>query len=255
MRRTVGLGVLLGMGALGVLLNGAVRAADPDALWKIVHGRCVPDATVNNDPKPCAAVSLAGGEAHGHAILKDIRGATQFLLIPTGRMSGIESPEILAPDAANYFAAAWVARFEMEAVLHRGLPREDVGLAINAPSGRSQNQLHIHIDCLRPDVVAALRAHGAEIGAAWGPAPVPFDGHPWRARWVGDADLTEVNPFRLLADAVGAGAMGQQTLVVAGAVAADGAPGFVLLADQTDLAAGDRASGEDLQDHDCTVAR
>src|ERR1700753_2720154 len=83
----------------------AARAADPDALWKIVSGRCLPDQQQSANPQPCAAVDLAGG----YAIRKDINGATQFLLIPTVRLGGIESPEILAPGAPNYFAQAWAA--------------------------------------------------------------------------------------------------------------------------------------------------
>jgi CDP-diacylglycerol pyrophosphatase len=34
-----------------------------------------------------------------------------------------------------------------------------------------------------------------------------------------------------------------------------GTPGFILLADRADLPAGDFASGEELQDHDCAVLR
>jgi CDP-diacylglycerol pyrophosphatase len=64
------------------------------------------------------------------------------------------------------------------------------------------------------------------------------------------------NPFLLLADGVpGArAAMGKHTLVVVGATFA-GAPGFVILDDQADPATDDRASGEELQDHNCTIAQ
>jgi len=88
------------------LLAGRAQAADPDALWKIVHGKCVPHVAAGEGPAPCGLVDLAGG----YAVLKDIRGATQFLLIPTARITGIESPEILAPDAPNYWQEAWEAR-------------------------------------------------------------------------------------------------------------------------------------------------
>lgn len=228
-------------------------AADPDALWKIVHGRCVPDQTLNNNPAPCVAVSLAGGEAQGHVILKDINGAYQHLLIPTAKVAGIESPEILAPGAPNYFYAAWAAREAMDAPLKRFPPRDWVSLAINSPHGRSQNQLHIHIDCLRADVLSAVKAASGGLGEDW--TPLPLLGHAYRARWLADDALATENPFKLLAASVGAEAMPDETLVVAGAVSADGKPGFVLLADRFDPATGDRASGEELQDHDCGVAK
>ena len=38
------------------------------------------------------------------------------------------------------------------------MPRDDISLAVNSVYGRSQNQLHIHIDCVRSDVRNALRA-------------------------------------------------------------------------------------------------
>jgi CDP-diacylglycerol pyrophosphatase len=234
-----------------VMASAGVRAADPDALWKIVGGRCVPGQVERGSPAPCVAVSLADGTA----VLKDIRGETQFLLIPTAKIQGIESAEILAPGSPNYFAAAWAVRTAVEGVLHRTVPREDLGLAINSRHSRSQEQLHIHVDCLRADVVAALRAEMGAIGPGWAPLPQPLLGHPYRARWLADGELSTTDPFKLLAADVGAAAMGEQTLVVAGAVAADGSPGFVLLADRYDPAIGDRAGGEELQDHGCGVAR
>jgi CDP-diacylglycerol pyrophosphatase len=48
--------------------------------------------------------------------------------------------------------------------------------------------------------------------------------------------------------------MGDQTLVVVGAVDPDGEPGFIILADRADVATGDRASGESLQDHKTCAA-
>ena len=40
---------------------GSGRAADPDALWRIVHDKCVPDQEQNGDPAPCALVDLREG--------------------------------------------------------------------------------------------------------------------------------------------------------------------------------------------------
>ncbi len=235
-----------------LIASPPARAADPDALWKIVRGRCVPDQQTNNDPKPCVAVDLAGG----HALLKDIVGASQFLLIPTAKITGIESPEILAPDTPNYFAAAWAARFAVDAALHHPLPRDDIGLAINSESARSQNQLHIHVDCLSVSVIEALHNHLGEVGETWSAFPVPLAGHSYMARRLDDATLAKVNPFRLLADGVpGAAAdMGHQTLALVGATFPDGQTGTVLLADHVNRLAGDFAHSEDLQDHACAVA-
>jgi CDP-diacylglycerol pyrophosphatase len=231
-------------------------ASGPNALWKIVNGQCVPDERADGKPAPCTEVALEGGEARGWAVLKDRRGKTQFLLIPTARVTGIEDPVVLAPDAPNWWQAAWSARGYVMARAGRELPRDALSLAINAPTGRTQEQLHIHVDCLRPDVRDALRARAHLVGEDWAPLGIALAGHDYRARRLDGAELGANDPFRLLAAAPGVGAAGMadETLVVVGATFAGGVPGFLLLADHVDLAAGDRGSGEELQDHDCALA-
>ena len=240
------------------LLPAGACAADPSALWKIVDGACVPHQQATHDPSPCAEVDLRKGVGKGFAILKDIRGATQFLLIPTARIGGIEDPAILAPDAENFWADAWDARSFVEGKLNRTLPRSSVSLAINSVYGRTQNQLHIHIDCVRQDVRDSLVANLDRIGPNWSMYPVPLAGHMYRAIRIEQVNLGIIDPFRVLADGVpgAAEAMGSHTLVLVGATfPADGRDGFVLLDDHADLMAGDRASGEELQDHDCVLGR
>src|SRR5262249_5698130 len=98
-------------------------AADPDILWKIVHDQCVPNEEQHQVSTPCAEVDLAGGAERGHVVLKDIKGNTQFLVIPTARVTGIEDAALLAPKAPNYWAPAWAARFYVFARAHKELPR------------------------------------------------------------------------------------------------------------------------------------
>jgi CDP-diacylglycerol pyrophosphatase len=246
-----------GLASAAVAAPAAARAADPSALWHIVSGQCVPHVEKDHDPSPCSLVDLSDGVDRGYAILKDIVGATQFLLIPTLRVGGIEAFSLLDPDAPNYWDEAWRARYFVEERAQQPLPREDISLAINSSVGRSQDQLHIHIDCVRADVKAALAAHQSDLGVAWTSFPVPLAGHDYRAIRVDGDALGQVNPFRLLADSDPkiASDMGLQTLVVVGMIFSGNQPGFVVLADHADLAAGDRASGEELQDHDCALAK
>ncbi|MBS0448742.1 MAG: CDP-diacylglycerol diphosphatase [Proteobacteria bacterium] len=232
--------------------------ADPDALWRIVHDRCVPAQQRGDGPAPCAAVHLEHGVDHGDAVLKDLRGVLQFLLIPTERITGIESPAILAPDATNYWQDAWDARRYMGALHGAPLPRDAIALAINAQAARSQNQLHIHVSCVRPDLRARLAAAQSEIGADWTPLAGGWMGHPYAVRRIVGSDLGPVNPFRLVAGGVpgAAAAMGAQTIAVVGARFADGHDGFYVLAGHTDRAAGIEGSAEDdAQEHRCTVLR
>jgi CDP-diacylglycerol pyrophosphatase len=225
--------------ALIALLAAPCSAADPNALWRIVGEQCVPDEQQNHSPKPCAEVDLADG----YAVLKDIVGDTQFLLIPTTRVTGIESPEILAPGAPNYFEAAWEARHFVDERAHRDLPRDDLSLVINAKDRRSQNQLHIHVDCVRLDVQAALREHAGAITTHWTKFPENLVGHDYMVMRVEQSDLIHANPFLLLADGIPGARedMGNYTLAVVGQP-----NGFVLLAGH--------GWGEALQDHACAVA-
>jgi CDP-diacylglycerol pyrophosphatase len=248
-RGAVVLGALLAVCAPIVLLGAA---SDPLILWKIVNGACVVDQTRSGKPAPCTRVDLAGG----YAILKDITGTTQYLLIPTTRLTGIESPALLAPSAHNYFAEAWGQIGLVSTTLAKPLPRQDLSLAINSIYGRTQQQLHIHLDCLRRDVRDALARHAAAIGPHWAPFPEKLAGEPYRALRIDGVGLGDANPFQLLATGEPGArtAMGSHTLVVAGETFDDGAPGFILLDGVAMLSHGNTGSGEDLQDHHCALA-
>jgi len=235
------------------IFGNSASAADPDVLWQIVSQKCVPNQQQRHEPAPCEKVDLTRGVERGHAVLKDIDGDTQFLLIPTARVPGIESPALLMPDAPNYWAPAWAARRYVLARAHRRLPRDAIGLAVNSAKGRSQNQLHIHVDCVRPDLRRYLARHSAGLSRRWSPLGVAFDGHRYLVRRLDSGDLRGTDPFRVLArDQTAARAdMGNWTLVAVGAKPR----GFVLLAGHVDPATHDDASGDELLDHSCALAR
>jgi CDP-diacylglycerol pyrophosphatase len=247
--------LLLALLALLALADAA--HADPDTLWKIVSEKCVPNEREYGQPAPCALVDLKDGDAKGYVALKDLVGDTQYLLIPTAKITGIEDPALLAPGAANYFADAWKERHFAEEAAKHALPRTALSLAVNSIVGRSQNQLHIHIDCVAPAVRDAVQRNIAALGGKWAPFPEPLAGHPYRVIRLARDELGEFDPFkRLAADVPGAReAMGNQTLVVIGADLPGGAPGFAILSDRADPAAGDYGSGEELQDHSCALAK
>jgi CDP-diacylglycerol pyrophosphatase len=223
---------------------------NPDALWQIVHGRCVPAAEQGLPAAPCTQVDLPGH----YAVLKDLAGVGQYLLIPTDRLAGIESPELLDGAEPNYWRDAWEARRFLVEAVHAPLERQDIGLAINSASGRSQEQLHIHIDCMRPEVVASLKAWQAGIGPRWSELPNPLGGHGYRAMLLTDGDLRDTDPFKLLYDDIRwrGDAMADQTLLLTGTTLADGRPGFILLNDEVGW--DDNASAEELMDHRCSLA-
>jgi CDP-diacylglycerol pyrophosphatase len=241
----------LAIAALGQ--SYAPARADPNALWRIVHDQCLPHLEAGLGPKPCDRDDLAGGVAEGVAILKDLVGVSQMLAIPTRRITGIEDPQMLERDAPPVFADAWGAKDLVEARLGRALPREAVGLAINSKWARSQDQLHVHVDCVAVPVMKALAKYASALDGQWRAMTVPLQGRVYFARRVDSADLRDVAPLKLLADGLedARAQMGAYSLAAIGATF-DGTPGFVLLVDQSSLEGGGHA--EDLEDHDCAIA-
>jgi CDP-diacylglycerol pyrophosphatase len=225
------------------------RAQDRDALREIIQEHCLPHWLQQGNPAPCERVFLGAGPSatDGYALLADAKGGAHFLLIPTGRVAGIESPEVLGPQAPNYFAAAWKARALIAAVLGHAVRRDDVGLAVNSEQHRSQDQLHIHIECLGDEVYRVLRTAGDRLTDHW--TPIRLARWQYEGMRVMGEDLQQVNPFELVSQHIPGARehMGAYTLMVAGMQFEEGS-GFVILA-------GTNVPGaESLLDAACTVA-
>jgi CDP-diacylglycerol pyrophosphatase len=224
-----------------------------NALWLVVNELCVPGELQKHDPAPCLRVDLSQGAERGYSVLPDIFGGRQVLVVPTTKVSGIENPSLMAPNAPNYFADAWDSRSFIEHGLSKPLARDTIGMAVNSKMSRSQDQLHIHVECIRPSVQKTLQARMPAIGEKWAPLEADLGGQRYDAMWVPGEQLSR-SPFQLLAKDIPGAAqdMVDRTLVVVGASRPDGKPGFVLLEDA--VKQGDRAHGEELLDPGCRVA-
>jgi CDP-diacylglycerol pyrophosphatase len=227
-------------------------ADQPNALWNVVHGLCMTDKRITGLPAPCLAVD----RARGFAVVPDPGSPTQVLLVPTRRLAGIESPALLESGSPNYWRYAWDARGYLERRARRSAPRDAVAMAINSVYGRTQNQLHIHIDCIRGDVREALNAYSSQLPRGWSAFPVSLAGHRYRAMRLEGETLGAHDPFKLLAagDPEARADMRRQTLAVVGASLADG-PGFVVLAATGGVPENPDGAAEDLLDHTCAVLR
>jgi CDP-diacylglycerol pyrophosphatase len=218
------------------------------ALRQIVQGQCVLNWQQHHNPAPCIRVFLAdprNGNS-GYALLADPAGGAHYLLVPTLTMTGLESRELLDPDAPNYFAQAWQARDLITAFVGHEVPRTAVGLVSGIAQTRNQDQFHIHIECLRQDVAKALRASANDVTEAWSPLTVA--GSIFQAQRILADGLDGSNVFELLATLKPDARhhMSEYTLIAAGMQFKDG-PGFVVLA-------GTGPSGEILFDSTCAVA-
>jgi CDP-diacylglycerol pyrophosphatase len=239
---------LLAAAAIAALFAAPVSCANRDALREIVEDQCLVHWREQHESTPCEEVDVedAAHPGSGYAILADRKGGAHFLLIPTATITGIESPALVAPEATNYFDAAWRARRRLSGVVGRDIPRQAVGLAVNPPHARSQDQLHIHIECLRPDVYETLTREAGRLTESW--MPLGVGGASYSARRITGEDLRAENPFKLLARELPqpGKTMADYTLVVAGAQSRSG-PGFILLASTA-------AAGELLLDSTCSAA-
>jgi CDP-diacylglycerol pyrophosphatase len=228
--------------------------ADRNLLWNIVNFKCLRHLTKSEAPIPCDSVDVSKGWDRGVALLKDFDGPARMLVIPTHRVTGIEDSALLTPDEPNYFASAWAARSAVEWRLRRDLPREAVAITVDSTAASNQDQLYLRIDCIDKDVAATLAAYSSVLDTEWRTMTVDLKGRRYWARKLESKDLSDVSPFRLLADGI-EGAKTEMGLWSLAAVGANfsGAPGFILLADHADPTAGGHA--EDLQDRDCAIAR
>ncbi|WP_312951247.1 CDP-diacylglycerol diphosphatase [Superficieibacter sp.] len=235
-----------------VLISGGfywLHSGNPNALRQIVLEQCVPGQRQHNAPAPCKDVDLRGG----YVLLKDKNGPLQYLLMPTMRINGMESPLLLQPSLPNYFWQAWQKRDVLSAQRGSPVPDDAVSLTINSRSGRTQNHLHIHISCLRRDVRAQLNNNLTQISARWLPLPGGLRGHTWLARRVTANELAQRSPFIMLAEEVPDARehMGRYAL----ALVRQSDNAFVLLATQRDLLAFNLASAEEIQDHQCEILK
>jgi CDP-diacylglycerol pyrophosphatase len=230
-----------------------VSAANRNELWIVVHDICLPAYENIGVAFPCAEINIAGGLDRGFVVLKAPSSETHVIVVPTTRILGIESPALLSENARNYWEAAWDARRFVEEGARRRLPRDKIGMAINSPASRSQDQLHIHVACVAPAVVDFLRRHQAEIHGTWSFLRPELLGHRFAALKIETDSLAQVNPFTLLARGLPSGkfSMGTQTLAVIGATFADGRTGFYLLANDSGASPKDIVSAEALLDDKC----
>jgi CDP-diacylglycerol pyrophosphatase len=214
-----------------------VVARPPNSLWSLAQ--CCAKSLQSN--RGCRYYS----RTDDFIILKDNSPAKPdaYLIIPTTKVTGIEDPHIFAPPVANFWVYGW-----RQAQIYIKKPAIATGLAINSEFGRTQDQLHIHISCVRRDVVQTLAANGQKIGGDPG-APVALALGPQHNlyRAIKATSLVARSPFELAASMPGAANdMAMQSIAVIGA----GTPGVYYVLDTTHHGANPGAA-EELLDQSC----
>jgi CDP-diacylglycerol pyrophosphatase len=235
----------------GLLLAAPAAAApDParDVLWMALK-TCVLAKRVANRTFPCLTVDLGDKDRPGSAVLRAPGEPTHIVVMPTDTVIGLEAPVLRGSRGVAYWRAALAARHFVSDELKDRVPEGEVALAVNSARGRSQDQLHIHLDCLRPKVVEALNTHGRSVGASWKPFPVPLAGDRFLALRVRAAEVETFNPFTALTRLPGRKDLTRTSFAAVATRPDDPEPGFLLLAYRAPL-----ASAEDVMDHSCAIA-
>lgn len=238
----------------GVGLVAADAGAGPGeraALWSVVQA-CKLNHRITGGAFPCLDVVEQRGTENGYAVIRAPVDEVKVIVTPTVRTIGVEALRLRGPAAPNYFQYAWTARHFATDGLATTPPPGDIALAVNSKEGRSQDQLHIHVACIRQDVKRELALKAADIRShAWFKLK-PMSGSPaYAARWV-PGDLGKVNVFDLVAEGlkITPDQMERTTIVVVG-----GTQGFTILARQRLPHSYDEGHGEYLLDQVCAPFR
>ncbi|WP_234327777.1 CDP-diacylglycerol diphosphatase [Streptomyces sp. NRRL F-2664] len=124
--------------------------ADTDPLWQDVQ-YCTQGIVPPSGQRPnCLKTEPNYVVLHGRP-----ESQNNYLLLPSCRITGIECPFLVSPNAANYWHEAW----------ETGRPGGDVpvryrytGLGVNSRSARQLNQLHLHMAGIQTSTQLRLQA-------------------------------------------------------------------------------------------------
>lgn len=171
--------------------------AKGDVLWHFVADQCVPHfKSGQQPPTPCIKVDLQ----QGYVIFKDRNGPLQYLHMPTDKITGLEDPKLLSMKRTPFFAQAWRERRYMDRLLGASIPTSEYAFTLNSRSGRTQNQLHIHISCIKPDLRDRLHRLASRFGAEWQAVPGGINGRSYQARSLTLRQLEQIGAIRMVAD-------------------------------------------------------
>lgn len=225
----------------------ADAVGERSALWHVVDDLCLPMHRVTGMALPCQKVDAE----RGFVVIRAPGDVTRIIIVPTVRMTGVESPALLRENAPNYWFFAWDERDRVIKAAGRRLDDwTDLGMAINSQASRTQDQLHIHVDCVDARLKRALAANASHLSPRWVTLDLPVWGRRYRAKHMGAEDLRR-DVFQMVAAEIPGARrhMGRLSIAVVGDRDAGGARGFVVLVNDA------RGHAEELLDHECLANR
>lgn len=231
-----------------VLYYFALRS-NSDALWRIVSEQCLRSQLEQQTPGACLKVDLA----ERYVLFKDAKGPYHDLLMPTFPVAGLESPELGDSATPDFFLYAWSERGRLSEEANFPIRDQYLSLAVNSRYGRSQDHLHIHMACLRPEVYDLLAREASSISFDWTVLSEKIQGRRYLARRLPGDALARENPIGILNRHLQANGAAPGDFGLALTLLDDG--DFVLLATGMNLLTLDLGSAEAIQDFTCAVAQ
>lgn len=213
-----------------------------NGLWRNVQARCLTAGTPRH--ADCAVVD----RDRGLVLYKDAVGASHYLVIPDHAVSGVEDARVWTGTRPNGWAFGWEERQIVAKAVGKPLPDTLIGLAVNSRGSRSQDQLHIHLDCISGAAQKFLTQDG--IASTW--REFTFAGKRVRARRVpADPPVLDFNPFDAVRQETGTtGQTPDRGIFVAYA-----GGGFVVVDEPVALAPGNNGHVSDFLDRRCKLGR
>lgn len=206
----------------------------------------------SGSPAPCLAVDISQGIDKGFIVLKDQKGSSHFLVIPTKTIRGIEDPILASRGNTNYWQKAYENLAYVEKALGKKVPALALGIGVNSIATRSQNQLHLHMDCLSPEVYRWAKT------APSGTSEVTFKTEKYRVTKFESTPNEFKNPFDWLHDKIGDAnpAVENHALALVVNPLANGNFEFLLFDSDSGPALWDRGGGSAdlLMDRSCALA-
>jgi CDP-diacylglycerol pyrophosphatase len=223
------------------------------ALW-IVELTCLFDHKTTGLPFPCLEVDERSGSGRGVAILRAPFERSHIVVMPIVRVTGVEDPSLVEADSPNYFKAAWEARHFVQSELKHSPAGFELGMAVNSKVTRSQDQLHIHVDCVKRRIRLKLAEQLPLYPLnRWQRSGLVFEGLSYWVMRMDDESFEKKNVFRLVQQVPGFEAnMFLTNLAFVSVANQNGGQTMVLLVAQSDPRPDIlQSTSEDLLDHAC----
>ena len=172
--------VALGLPASSVSVFDAPARADPMALWQ----SCTTNACRMSRRARAETLRKRRSQRRRERESRSSRTSSASRRCWRFRpgASRDRKPTDARADAPRSFSPPGRPRPLVEARLHHALPREAIAIAINSEWARTQDQLHLHVDCVAKSVDETLADDHSSLDDAWRAMTIALNGRIYLGR-------------------------------------------------------------------------